>query len=317
MWASDIVFAGRNQAGDLVTGDGALNNLVAFDNRQFRGFSKSDIIAACRRKAVFGFGWMSHGYQVFRPIELQPGGCAFMKFGMFGVSLVTAVAVAQIGIGCQAQGQNPWVQQGQGQGGSQGQNPWVQQVQDPGNGGNGAGNGGPAAHKNMPPVDERVKNQYRKINEGFKSGALDDAQAHHLKELVAGIEQQIRVNRAGNNGQLKPEVKTNIENALNQSFNQIRTAIQGGTTFVESDKALGPEWSRGPDGAQNPRKLLSRMKTEERRELRQEKQANEQTLENQQLDYERQMMVKLGGQRKKIQQQKGNLQDIRKEQGAN
>lgn len=253
-----------------------------------------------------------------------------MKFGMFRISLVAAIAIAQIGIGCSAQGQNPWVQQGQGPGQSQGRNPWVQQGQGAGQSqgqnpwvqqgqgaGQGAGQGGRRERiKAMMSVDERVKRQYRKIDAGLKSGAIDDATAHHLKELVGGIEQQIRVNRASNSGDLKPEQTTNIQNSLNQSAHQIRTAIGGGTTSVESGDVLGPQWSRGLDGAQNSRKLLGGMKSEERRELRQEKQANEQTLENQQLDYERQMMVKLGNQRKQIQKNKGNLQDVRKEQGA-
>ena len=59
------------------------------------------------------------------------------------------------------------------------------------------------------------------------------------------------------------------------------------------------------------------MKAENHRELRQERQAIEQKIEQQQLDYEHQMIPELATQKKGILNGKQDQKDIRKEQNAN
>lgn len=61
---------------------------------------------------------------------------------------------------------------------------------------------------------------------------------------------------------------------------------------------------------------MKKMKAQEARELRQEKQVNEQTLEQQQLDYEKEVVNSLGQQRPAIQKKKNELEEVRKESGA-
>ena len=59
------------------------------------------------------------------------------------------------------------------------------------------------------------------------------------------------------------------------------------------------------------------MKAQEKRALRQEKQANEQALEQQQLDYEKEVIYNLSQQKAAVQKKKKELENVRKESGAN
>jgi hypothetical protein len=108
-----------------------------------------------------------------------------------------------------------------------------------------------------------------------------------------------------------------VLNALSQNANQISTALGAGTSEEAGADALGPNWKPGKDGAQDPKALLKQMKKQEARELRQERQANEQILEQQQLDYEKEVISNLGQQKPAIQKKKNQLEEVRKENNAN
>lgn len=162
----------------------------------------------------------------------------------------------------------------------------------------------------------RIKRQHYRINHAFKSGFITDDQAKELAGAVDQIAAEVEQLRQANGGQLKPEQFKQIENSLNQSSDQIKTAAESGNAEVQSGKVLGPTWTKGPDGAQNPKKLKNQMKAENRRELRQERQNTEQKIEQQQLQYEREMVDTLGDQKQDILKQKEELKDVRKESGA-
>ena len=179
------------------------------------------------------------------------------------------------------------------------------------------GEGQTHKHGKATTPDMRVKKQFKRIEMGLKSGKLTEAQANKLRNLVSAVEQDIKAKRAANGGELKEEEKVRIENVLKQNANQINTALGAGTSLGEGPDVLGPEWKPGPDGAQNPKALLKQMKAQEKRALRQEKQANEQALEQQQLDYDKEVIYNLSQQKAAVQKKKKELENVRKESGAN
>jgi len=79
----------------------------------------------------------------------------------------------------------------------------------------------------------------------------------------------------------------------------------------------GPGWVAGQDGAQNAKLLRRRMRMQERRQLQQYDQAMTQVKEQQQQDYEKSMLQKLGSQRPAIKQGHKDVEQIRNETGAN
>jgi hypothetical protein len=167
-----------------------------------------------------------------------------------------------------------------------------------------------SANVSMDNIDARIKR-------GVDSGALSAQQATSLRDSLKALADQVASERQANGGQLKPEQLKHAENVLNESNSQIKSFVGAGTKKVDSEKVLGPEWSPGLDGAQNPAALHKQMKQEEKRELRQYNQAMQQKTEEQQLEYEKNVVPKLGGQRKTVLQQKKQLNEIRKESGAN
>lgn len=169
----------------------------------------------------------------------------------------------------------------------------------------------------MDNIDARIKHQHGRIKRGVDSGALSAQQATSLRDSLKALADQVASERQANGGQLKPEQLKHAENVLNESNSQIKSFVGAGTKKVDSEKVLGPEWSPGLDGAQNPAALHKQMKQEEKRELRQYNQAMQQKTEEQQLEYEKSVVPKLGGQRKTVLQQKKQLNEIRKESGAN
>lgn len=166
-------------------------------------------------------------------------------------------------------------------------------------------------------VDNRVQKQYKRIAHGLKNGKLTEQQANNLRTLVFNVESDVKSKRAGNSGKLNAEQLKQVLNALSQNANQISTALGAGTSEDAGADALGPKWKPGKDGAQDPKALLKQMKKQEARELRQEKQVNEQIIEQQQLDYEKEVISKLGQQKPAIQKKKNQLEEVRKENGAN
>ncbi len=79
---------------------------------------------------------------------------------------------------------------------------------------------------------------------------------------------------------------------------------------------MGPNWTPGKDGGQNPTTLLKEMKQENKREQRQYRQTMEQNIEQQQLDYEKKTIEKLKDQRKGILGDETELKQERKESGS-
>lgn len=77
-------------------------------------------------------------------------------------------------------------------------------------------------------VGQRVENQQDRIAQGVKSGELNAQQAGHLEKNEAKIKQQVKKDRAANDGKLTPEERTQINNQLNQQSHQINRAMHGG-----------------------------------------------------------------------------------------
>lgn len=165
-------------------------------------------------------------------------------------------------------------------------------------------------------IAERIHRQNARINHGIKLGAIKPDQASKLKAALTSLEQQISAKRRPD-GSLKREDLTQFENVLNQNSEMIRSLTGAGESVADGGHALGPNWTPGRDGAQNPAALEKEMKIENRREVRQERQAIEQKIEQQQLDYEHQMLPELADQKKSIMKGKQQTKQIRQEQGSN
>lgn len=165
-------------------------------------------------------------------------------------------------------------------------------------------------------INARCHRQMERIAHGVKSGAISAGQATKMRATVQSLQQQALAKRQPD-GSLKKEDLILFENQLNQNSNLIRSLTGAGESKADGGNVVGPAWTPGKDGAQNPAALMKEMKIENRRELRQERQAIEQKLEQQQLDYEHKMIPELSNQRKAILNSKQQLRDIRKEQNAN
>jgi hypothetical protein len=166
-------------------------------------------------------------------------------------------------------------------------------------------------------INGRIKRQQKRIDTALKNGQLSEQQANRLHMDVANIENRAKIERLQNGGELNSQQHTTIENLLNESLNQIETAIGVGTAMPAGANPLGANWQPGPDGAQDPDALKKKLKSQERRALRQEKQANMQAIEQQQLQYEKEVINNLGDQKMKIKQEKEQLENARNNSGAN
>lgn len=181
----------------------------------------------------------------------------------------------------------------------------------------GAAQAAGASDKAKPANPEiRIKRQYRRIEFGLKRGKLTEAQAEKLRVMVLNVETDFKAKRDAS-GNLNEEQEKQIQNALNQNFNQINSALGMGTSTVEGKDTLGPEWKPGADGAQDPKALLKSMKAQQKRMLRQERQQNEQMIEQQELDYEKEVVHNLSNEKEAIQKKKNELENVRQESGAN
>lgn len=166
-------------------------------------------------------------------------------------------------------------------------------------------------------IDKRISHQKMRVESALGLGTITQDKAKQLNQSLDDLGRKTADLRRQNGGRLKPEDLLRTENVLNQNNQLIRSFEGAGQSQKEPGSAIGPSWSPGPDGAQNPENLLKKMKAQERRELRQEKQALEQKTEQQQLEYERSMIPKLGDQRKDILKQEREVKQIRSESGAN
>lgn len=165
-------------------------------------------------------------------------------------------------------------------------------------------------------IAQRIHRQNVRINHGVKTGTIKPDQATKLRASLSGLEQQVAGKRQAD-GTLKKEDLTQFENVLNQNNNMIRSLTGAGESVADGGNVLGPKWTPGKDGAQDAAALEKEMKIENRREVRQERQAIEQKIEQQQLDYEHQMLPELATQKKTILKGKQQTKDIRQEQDSN
>lgn len=166
-------------------------------------------------------------------------------------------------------------------------------------------------------IEKRIEHQKMRIQSALGEGTISQEKAKQLNQSLDDLGKRTVDLRRQNGGTLKPEDLLKTENVLNQNNQLIKSFEGAGQSQKEPGSAIGPSWSPGPDGAQNPASLLKKMKAQERQELRQEKQALEQKTEQQQLEYERSMIPKLGDQRKNILKQQSEVKQIRSESGAN
>jgi len=166
-------------------------------------------------------------------------------------------------------------------------------------------------------LDARISRQMRRINRGQKEGTVNQKQAKELKDELNGIALEIENARKKANGKLSNTQTTKFDNALNQNFNTIQTQLGAGKKVKESGAASGPRWSKGTDGAQDPKALRRQMKIQEARQLKQYSQAMQQVQEMQQQQYEKDMLQTLGQQRPQILKNKQQIEQLRDKTGAN
>ena len=73
----------------------------------------------------------------------------------------------------------------------------------------------PTPEKHPMSVQNRLKRQQRRINQGIKSGELTRGQAKNLEMHEANIATDAKVDRAENGGKLTPQEHKNLERRLN------------------------------------------------------------------------------------------------------
>jgi hypothetical protein len=175
-------------------------------------------------------------------------------------------------------------------------------------------------------IDARLSRQYNKIDTAVQTGQISSEQAARLRMAVTNIENRVKLNRQENGGQLSPDQHISTESQLNQSLNQIEAAIgagassKGGIVPISGSSRIDPprnpkapssacgvQTSSGQDGALDSLALLKKMKAKERRALREQRQAAAQSIEQQQLQYDKEMADTLSKQRAEIEQQKQQL----------
>jgi len=166
-------------------------------------------------------------------------------------------------------------------------------------------------------IDNRIQHQRYRIQQAVKMGTIDQQRAAKLNKGLDDLSARLQSARQQNGGVLNPEQHIQFETSLNQNNQVIRSFEGAGTSKVQAGDVVGPKWSPGPDGAQDPNSLLKKMKQQEKMQLRQERQALEQKTEQQQLDYERSMLPRMQDQRKDILKQEGQVKQIRSQTGAN
>jgi len=166
-------------------------------------------------------------------------------------------------------------------------------------------------------IDARITKLNGNIGFSVKQGTIEQEQASKLRAELRDVRMQAAGLRQNSGGKLKPKDLAGLESKLNQQANIIHSYNQAGSRKAVSQRAIGPSWIAGQDGAQNVNKLKRQMKIQERRQLHQEEQAILQVKEQQQQQYEKEMLQKLGSQRPAILKNKEDIDQIRQTSGAN
>lgn len=141
-------------------------------------------------------------------------------------------------------------------------------------------------------VEVRIKRQRERIRAALQAGTMNRQQAAKLRGTLDDLATQVNGQRQQNGGTLKPDQLKAAESTLN-SNNKLIQSLTG--------------------AASKPGSLLKQMKQEEKKEVGQYRQAMQQKLEQQQLDYEKRMTGTLADSKKTIAKQKQQVKEIRKE----
>ncbi len=172
-------------------------------------------------------------------------------------------------------------------------------------------------YSNSDNINARVSRLNDRVDFNFQQGTINREQANTLHNELTSIGKDADNARKTNNGVLKPNFLRDLESRLNQQLSIIKSYDTAGTRNVTKGNVLGPDWQSGPDGAQDPNALKRKMKAEERQEARQYDQAQMQLKEQQQQKYEQEILNKFGQQRPDILRKKEQLDQQRKDTGAN
>jgi hypothetical protein len=84
-------------------------------------------------------------------------------------------------------------------------------------------------HPRRAEVNERIRNEERRITEGVRSGKLTKAEAHKLRGELRGIKAQERAEVRANGGYLTKSEKNQLNQELNQDSRQIYKEKHPGT----------------------------------------------------------------------------------------
>jgi hypothetical protein len=174
----------------------------------------------------------------------------------------------------------------------------------------------PAPHKFTGKLLElRIRRQRDNVQQGLTNGTLSKTQAGSINSNLDALAAEIDMDRKKNGGVLNPNEVKSLDNRLTESRNILQAAAGSNKRIDDGPNTLGAKWVPGPDGGENPKALTAEMRKEEKRELRQARQNFSETLERQQIEYERAAMQSLNDNRSGIINEKTGLENVRKDGG--
>jgi hypothetical protein len=100
-------------------------------------------------------------------------------------------------------------------------------------------------HPRRAEVNERIKNQDKRINQGVKDGTLTKAQAKELKGEEKGIKAQERAEVKANGGSLTKGEQKQLNQELNQDSKQIYAEKHAGAPAPVAPAAPAPAAAAG------------------------------------------------------------------------
>ena len=79
-------------------------------------------------------------------------------------------------------------------------------------------------------VNDRERNQQRRIGQGVESGSLTAGETAHLEKQEAGINREVRQDRKANGGKLTPQEHAQVNRQQNRESNRIYRDKHNGKT---------------------------------------------------------------------------------------
>lgn len=79
-------------------------------------------------------------------------------------------------------------------------------------------------------VNDRERNQQRRIGQGVESGSLTAGETAHLEKQEAGINKEVRQDRKANGGKLTPQEHAQVNRQQNRESNRIYRDKHNGKT---------------------------------------------------------------------------------------